>query len=264
MEFSSKKYGTIPFKICLGPTHRIYVISGAEMTTAFFKESRRLTGIPTFTRAMEQAFGCGPKAAKFYLADDSGMYPTPYPTSTVKPENRINYIIHKMVNTYLTGSSLDSMTARYQQNLARKVSEAEIGNEWVDIPDFYRFFQAYILEAAVRSMYGDYILSLNPTFSEDFADYDKRMHSLIYSLPRWMDSKAYAARDKMIENIKRWHRFAHQHYDVSDGKAERDQCEWEPYFGSKFGRVRQATFMKTPPMDDETARAAEDLGILWG
>jgi hypothetical protein len=108
-----------------------------------------------------------------------------------------------MVNTYLAGSSLDSMTARYQQNLAGRVSESEIGDEWVDIPDFYRLFQAYILEAAVRSMYGDYILSLNPTFSEDFADYDKRMHSLMYKLPQYMDSKAYAARDKMIQNIKR-------------------------------------------------------------
>lgn len=48
-----------------------------------------------------------PKQQNFYLADDSGMYPTPYPTSSVKPENRINYIIHKVVNTYLTGSSLD-------------------------------------------------------------------------------------------------------------------------------------------------------------
>jgi hypothetical protein len=218
------------------------------MVTAYFKESRRLSGIPGFVLVMEHAFGIGPKAAKFYAADNSGMYPTPFPTSTTKPEDRINYIIHKMVNTYLTGSSLDSMTARYQQNLARKVSEAEIGDEWVDIPDFYHFFQAYILEAAVRSMYGDYILSLNPTFAEDFRDYDQRMHSLLYGLPRWMNSKAYAARDKMIENIKRWHRYSHQHYDVSDGKAERDDCEWEPYFGSKFGRVRQATFMKMPQM----------------
>jgi hypothetical protein len=167
-----------------------------------------------------------------------------------------------MVNTSLAGSSLDSMTARYQQNLAGKVSESEIGDEWVDIPDFYRFFQAYILEAAVRSMYGDYILSLSPTFSEDFADYDKRMHSLMYKLPQYMDSKVYAARDKMIQNIKRWHRFSHQHYDVSDGKPERDEYEWEPYFGSKFGRVRRATFLKTPLMNDETARAGEDLDIL--
>jgi hypothetical protein len=64
IEFSSK-YGTIPFKICLGPTFRVYVISGAEMTTAFFKESSRLSGIPGFTLAMGQAFGYGPKAAKF-------------------------------------------------------------------------------------------------------------------------------------------------------------------------------------------------------
>jgi hypothetical protein len=57
--------------------------------------------------------------------------------------------------------------------------------------------------------------------------------------------------------------FAHRYYDVNDGKAERDECEWEPYYGSKFGRVRQATFLKTPPMNDETARAGEDPGILW-
>jgi hypothetical protein len=75
-----------------------------------------------------------------------------------------------------------------------------------------------------------------------------------------MVSDVYRARDKMVENVKRWHQYALEHYDVS--KAEEDDVEWEPYFGSKFGRVRQLTFMKFKALDD-TARAAEDLGVLW-
>ena len=111
------------------------------MTTAFFKESSRLSGIPGFTLAMGQAFGYGPKAANFLPCDDSDMYPTPYPTLSVKPENRINYIIHKVVNTYLTGSSLDSMTARYQQNLARKVLEPE---DWRRMGRHTRFLSLFL------------------------------------------------------------------------------------------------------------------------
>jgi hypothetical protein len=209
---------------------------------------------------MEHAFGSPRKSVAFYEADDSGLFAKPLPGSTTKDEDRIFYTIHKMVNTYLQGNSLTGMTTRFQANLARMVEESEVGDEWIEVPDFYAFLQMQTLEAAVRSIFGDYILSLNPTFAQDFWTFDRGMRDLFMQTPRWMQPGIFRARDRMLENVTRWHKYALEHYDIEN--AEKDDVDWEPYLGSKFGRVRVATFMKFKALD-ETARAAEDMGLLW-
>jgi hypothetical protein len=239
----------------------MYIISGPELVAAFFKATKETNGHFGTTIAMEHAFGMPRKAAAFYGADDSGLLPSPaLNAKTTRPEDRIFYIIHKMVNTHLSGPSLTPITARFQENLAKKVSQpSDIGYDWVKIPNLYSFLQGQVLEAAVRSIMGDYILSLNPTFIADFWAYDRGMRKLFLRTPRWWDPAIYRARDKMLENVMRWHKYAHEHCDVWNVPED---VEWEPYFGSKFSRVRQTTFLKMKALDD-TARAAEDVGLLW-
>ena len=231
------------------------------MVSAFFKTTRVATGNWSTIVALEHAFGTPKEVIPFYESDNSGSHAVPLPGSNIKPEDRIFYIIHKMANTYLSGQSLTGMTTRFQTNLADAISrESRIGDEWVELHDLYAFLQTQLLEAAVRSIFGDYILSLNATFTQDFWAWERGVRHLFMRTPRWMVSDLYRKRDKILQNIKRWHRYALEHYDIS--KAEEDDVEWEPYFGSKFARVRQFTFMKFKALDD-TARAAEDLGVLW-
>lgn len=237
------------------------MVSGANMVSALFKTTRVATGNFGTLIALEHAFGMPKEVISFYGSDNSGSHAVPLPGSNTEPENRIFYIIHKLANTYLSGQSLTGMTTRFQANLAKAISDdSMIGNEWVELPDLYAFLQIQIFEAAVRSILGDYILSLNPTFVQDFWIWERGVRHLVMRTPRWMVSDIYRARDKMIENVKRWHEYALEHYDIS--KAEEDDVEWEPYFGSKFVRVRQLNFTQFKALDD-TARAAEDLGVLW-
>jgi hypothetical protein len=238
----------------------MYIMSSAELVAGLFKANKETSGNKGVILAMEYAFGTPRKSVEFYEADDSGMLPNPIPDCTTKPEDRIFYITHKVITTFLSGPNLTPITTRFQESLVKKVSEPGfISNEWVEIPDLYGFLQIQILEAALRAMMGEYILSLNPTFLQDFWEYDRGMRGLFMRTPKWLNPGIYRARGKMLENIKRWHRYALEHCDHS---TVPDDVEWEPYWGARFERYRQANFHKWTALD-ETARAAEDIGILW-
>jgi hypothetical protein len=73
------------------------------------------------------------------------------------------------------------------------------GYEWVDIPDLYAFLQVQVLEAAVRAIIGEYISPLNPTFVQNFWEYDRGIRGLFMRTPRWVNPGIYRARDRMLE-----------------------------------------------------------------
>lgn len=220
-----------------------------------------MTGNIATIIAMERSFGTPSTSIEFYNADDGGHHPNPRPGSTVKPEDRIMYKIHNLVNTNLTGESLIGISSRFQRFLAKQLTETdEVGDEWTDIPDLYAFMKDHVMKAATISMFGTYILSLNPTFMEDFWAWNPDMGTLFMGIPRWLIPGAYRNRAKVLNNIKRWHKYAHEHFDCT--KVGPEDVDWEPYFGSKFSRKRQAMFDTWTQLDD-TAKAAEDFGFIW-
>jgi len=163
----------------------MYIMSSAELVAGLFKANKETSGNRGVTLAMEYAFGAPRKSVEFYEADDSGMLPNSIPDCKTTPEDHIFYTTHKVITTFLSGPNLTPITTRFQESLAKKVSEPGlISNEWVGIPDLYGFLQVQILEAAVRAMMGDYILSLNPTFLQDFWEYDRGMRGLFMRTPK--------------------------------------------------------------------------------
>jgi hypothetical protein len=260
LKLSRAKFGpSTPFKLQM-PNLVQWHTSGAEHVQAFFK-GKGLSGNLGTIIAMENSFGSPRSSVAFYEADDGGHLPNPKAGSTVEPGNRIMYEIHKLVNTNLTGESLIGITSKFQHFFSQQLTETdEVGDEWTEIPDLYAFVQKHMMKAAIVSMFGTYILSLNPTFMEDFWAWNPDMGRLFMGLPRWLVPAAYRRRTKVLDNIKRWHKYAHDHFDCS--KVGPEDVDWEPYFGSKFSRRRQAMFEKWKQLDD-TAKAAEDFGFIW-
>lgn len=237
------------------------MLSGPDLVSAYFKESRLLSGHVTTSRSMEWSFGTPRHSAAFYDADNSGLLSTPNPDSTTKPEDRIHLIIHNMVTSHLWGESLTGITARFQQSLAQQLEQNDdIGFEWVEIPDFYLYMQKLVTTASLISMFGPYLLKLSPSFVEEFWAFEPKMGALFMHIPKWFDPGAYEAREKALDSIEKYHTYALAHFD--SGKIGADDPEWDPYFGSKFSRVRQHTFLKFKALDAR-ARAAEDLGFIW-
>ena len=192
-----------------------------------------------------------------YYEDDSGPLLKPIPGSKVRPENRIRFFHTEAAHHHLAGNN--RLGERYMDTLGQKVlTNTDIGLEWIELPDLWLFIQTLVFPASTETLCGSFIVSLNPTLTQDFWAFDQSVPMLVKGLPRWSIPSAYKARDKMLSNIKRWHQFANEHSDV----FKPDQPDWDPYFGSKFVKTRQKFLTEIEIMDAD-GRASEDLGLLF-
>ena len=208
---------------------------------------------------MKLLFGLLKKDEPFYDADNSGISHIPAPSSNTLPKHRIHYLRHSASGKYLNGPILRDMTERFVGRLGHQIAgRQDIGCEWIMFPDFSDFVQKELFRAAVFSMCGPNMLSLNPDFIDDFCDYSSYLPVYARAVPRCLHLKAYSARDKLLQVLKRWHRFAREH----SGFADDGNVMWEPYWGARLMKERDlyASEMEGMTVD---SRASEDLGLLF-
>lgn len=243
----------MPVRIII-PGFPNYVLSGPENVVAYFKESRDLSTTLRGIVMVQRIFGCPGHLLHIYEPKK------PEIKSMSPPGEDIESLIHRSTNISLSGAHLDGLAARFQKFLIKQVenSESEIGSDWTAYPDLISFAEKQIFEAAICSMFGTSILSVNPTFADDFWSHSRSIGTLILGLPRWLSPAACRTRDKMLENVKRWHKYVDENCDI----ATLGDVDWEPYYGSKFSRERQEVLTKRG-LTDETAKAAEIFAYIW-
>ncbi|KAL8826942.1 MAG: hypothetical protein Q9170_007209 [Blastenia crenularia] len=241
----------VPTRIIL-PIFSNYVVSGPESVVSYFKESRDLSTTSRSLTIMVNAFGC-----PNHLVDLFKPQP-PSTASNTHQHEGIEHLIHRAVKSGLSGAHLDALTARFQENLVQQIAAGPFPETWTELPDLNAFVEKQVFEAAMRSMFGTYMLSLNPTLAEDFWGFNQVIGTLFMSLPRWLSPAAYKKRDKMLRSIKKWQKYVGEHCDI----VKLEDVDWEPYYGSKFIRERQMLLTKRGIMD-ETARAAENFAFMW-
>ena len=245
----------MPVRLQLGGL-KIYLVSNADHITSIFKTPRGL-GTPALLIAVRDILGTPKHVVPFYAADNSGVGPYPQPGSNTPPERRILHIQHKVAHKYLTGQELKGISERYMKTLQKNLCTVT-EHDWVDIPDIQAFLQHQLFSAAVVSMCGTHLFSLNPTLVADFWEFDRNVPILYKGFPKWLYPSAYKAREKMLISIKRWHKFAGEHSDYS----QREAGGWDPYWGSNLVKARQEYFHKMGILDED-AMASEDLGLLF-
>lgn len=256
---TSKYFGrTVPCRIIL-PIFSNYVISGPDHVSAYLKEVRELSTTSRGLTVIENAFGCPSHLVGAFKPHTPAI--ELQTNSKERSKDNLDHIIHGALVSGLSGVPLDALTARFQENLAKQIeeeSQSSIGDDWVEFPDLVAYLEKHVFEAAVRSMFGTYMLSLNPTLVEDFWNFSHFIGALFMGVPRWLNPAAYRARQKMLENIKRWQTYTREHCDIES----LGDVEWEPHYGSKYLRERQSLLTKRGILD-ETARGAENLAFLW-
>ena len=245
----------------LGP-FKMYLVSGADQYVTLFnnKASRSLNTKGAVLLALKNLFGTPLSTIPFYAADNSGVNSTPLTGSRVKPEHRITYFQTRAAHKFLSGPALVQMTECFLKFLKRRIDEGHINSEWVDQQDLYAFVQDTVFKAAVEALCGSYLLSMSPTFVEDFWEFTSAVPILITGIPRWLSPRPYRTRDRLLDAVRKWHKYAHEHSDCT--KIGANDPEWEPYFGSKLIRARQEYSAGLEPMNAD-ALASEDLGLLF-
>lgn len=231
------------------------------MVNKFFKPTPAVASSLGIGVAMKTVFGTPNHILPLYFGDDSGQLLRPMPGSQVAPENRIRYFYTKASHQHLASMNGIRLGERYMDILSRNIStNTSLGIEWVELPDLWLFIQKLVFPASTEVLFGSFLLSLNPTLTEDFWAFDRSIPILLKGLPRWLSPRAYKSRDKMLNSIKKWHTFANKHSDPS--KTGPNDPEWDPYFGSKYVKARQK-FLSNIEVMDADGQASEDLGLLF-
>jgi hypothetical protein len=106
-------------------------------------------------------------------------------------------------------------------------------------------------------MFGPHLVRLTPDFIDDLWDFVPTMGQLFLRTPRWLMPEAYRRRDRLLEGILRWHKYAREHFDESAGDPD-----WEECYGSRFSKARQDFFAGFEAFDAR-ACAADDLSFIW-
>ncbi|KAK5630928.1 hypothetical protein RRF57_006643 [Xylaria bambusicola] len=242
-----KRFGTdTPISIRVG-TLKFTLITNSQHIQSMFKSSRLLTNKPVTIHVLDHLLGASKKILSFYEADDSGMAAKARAGS-------------KLTNIFRANIFVLSMSALWPL-LIVILKAPDIGNDWVEYPDLYKFLQLLVTHSSIETVFGTKLLELNPTFVEDFWEFETSAPQFLHAMPRWLIPSAFRVREKLIKSFVKWHAYAHSHYTISETSP--DESDWEPNFGSRLIRMRQDGLLKMEIMDAE-ARASEDLGLMFG
>lgn len=163
----------------------------------------------------------------------------------------------------LSGARMEELERQFIRNIHTQMMRVEVDEDgaWTDVADLYgSVLRTMCFNASAMSLCGSHILEAVPDLEADFWMFDKYLPTFFREMPQWVAPAAYASRDKMKENMKRWHERAYAAYDI--GSIGTDDRNWEEHFGSKLFRSQHTFFAKMPL--SKGTHAALDCGLLWG
>lgn len=176
-------------------------------------------------------------------------------------EGNTDHVQTTHIRQHTTGASLDYLDKRVFETLRRSIGQAlspQAGSTWMEIPDLYAFFEHHVTTAIAETLLGSAIVQSYPRFIEDLWIHIEYTDHFFLGLPRFLIPKAYAARDRLLNNIRHWSR---KSQSLRQQNAV-DTC-WDAVAGSALLQEREKLYGEMPG-HDEHGRAAQTLGLLYG
>ena len=159
----------------------------------------------------------------------------------------------------LTRPRLQPFEERSVKNLTEQLSaKTSVTFEWTELPDLFCFLREEPTRAGLIAMCGSYLLSANPSFVQDFWQFDRSLPVLAKRYPRWLFPGPYRYYDRCLEAIKQWHKIIVGHFDDPITGDE----HWNPYYGVEMIKFRHHMWSRMPYMREHSV-ASHDLGISW-
>ncbi|KAF2468300.1 cytochrome P450 [Lindgomyces ingoldianus] len=246
--------------------YEFYVVQGAENIKVIFKNSWACTSVPFVKFALGYAFGLPPKALSLYDKDNSGSGRVPHPDSTVEARNRVDYRVYQTLVKLLEGKGLLPFWSRFADDITTRMCTLQSrfeGSDWEHCTDLMRLVGDEATISFVNALCGPHLLRLNPTFLQDFWDFDHgSMHpnelTSVSGMPWILAPRAYAVRKRVLNAVRIWQKHARENYTDSARGADGD----DPFWGATFFRDRQNMFLEMDGFDHD-AIASEDFGAIW-
>lgn len=235
-----------------------YCISSPSDIATFFKAAWTETSLATTTMVMRHVAGAPASALdRVYAADDSGIAARPLPGSRVPPAKRFYHLHHRLVVAQMSGRRLGDTATRFAgafERLLRGVA----GDAWTPVPDLHAWLGSIVFTASVEALCGTRIFAVNPTLARDFRAFYAAVPTLLKGLPRVLAPGAHAARERMLESLKRWNRAARE-----EAPLEAAGPGWDEWWGCEFVKERKRLYGRMAGGVDEDGMAADDLILLF-
>ncbi|KAF2662320.1 cytochrome P450 [Lophiostoma macrostomum CBS 122681] len=212
---------------------------------------------------VSSTFGVPRYFQRFFASDTSGLSHTPDPRSNVKPEHRVDYLMHTYIVQYMTGAGLQPLANRFTHNMLHQLHAFHTVADSHELEDLYAFMQEHIFRASISAMFGKLIFQVSPRFCENFWRFEAGVPELAKGFPRWILRNQYRARDVCLADVRRWHETLDQRrLHAADPKVLSDN-HYDDVFGSEVVKRRHAAFSRMELMGAD-AKASEDLALIWG
>jgi len=241
----------------------VVYLTEPEHISSLFRRSSELTNGP-YRKFVSSTFGVPKHFQDLFAADNTGLSLNPLPNTNVKPEHRVDYLMHSLIVQFMTGTSLKSLARRFTENMETRLkgySHIE-GGEARD--SLYDFVKVNMFHASVTAMFGKQLFEIDPDFCNHFWQFEQGMPELSKGLPRFLHSKQYGARDLCLETVRNWQqKLDEQRAADPDTALKLPREDYDDFFGSGIVKKRHAAFAKMEVMGVD-ARASEDLALIWG
>jgi hypothetical protein len=208
---------------------------------------------------LKYCFGMDDDAVKTYVEDTSGSQKKPADGSKVLPENRVSYLTHENLLQGLLGSGLDSTQNRFEIAMEESLRYAPISEDWVEFPDFLKFFETHVGSSVIKSIFGSEIITQNPQLITDLWEYDKIIMSLAKRIPSFWIPGAYRLRNKLLTTVRAWHKSAQEYHG---GPRKEDDSSVERRWGSNMIQERFEMLSNLRNQNTNSV-SSTDLGLMW-
>ncbi|KAF2490621.1 cytochrome P450 [Lophium mytilinum] len=236
----------------------VYILQDPSIIRALWKSPALASPMALYVYVLDHFFGMRSAALKVYRADDSGPFRKPHSGSTVLEKDRVGYITHSVLLTGLTGVGLGPFTTRTVGGMLGRVKGLETGvvGGWVEKPDLFTLMVEVIGRSVMEALAGPAFLELNPSFVDEFWEFDKTIPWFGHGIPAFLMPRATRRRERLKAMMIKWHRYARERCE--EGTEVNGDLAW----GSSLMRDRQETLGIVDGLDED-AMAAVDLGLVW-
>ncbi|KAI1765019.1 cytochrome P450 [Hypoxylon sp. FL1150] len=156
-----------------------------------------------------------PAKALFGLLEDCGL--DTYRISRLHFED--------FIQTFL-GPGQESTTLRFLKSIKTRLGRLiPDTHEWGDLDDLFVFTSRVVSASVIETIFGPTPLRLHSDFVTNLWEYDNGVPWLLRMVPRWLYPQPHRARERVLEQIQAWSRYAHQgSVDMMENGKQNDKA----------------------------------------
>ncbi|KAK3315645.1 cytochrome P450 [Apodospora peruviana] len=246
-----------PVRLRLGNLHA-YLIHGSRNIQHVFRCSRDLTFEEFALRVAHKVKRLPAEDVALVAKDLSGSSRVPLTDVPSEDPSRIWRKFHEIYENHLIGGKAVSfLTDLFVGSLVKEIDSVP-DNEWMQC-GVDEFMKDKMFRASTIALAGPGVFDIDPDFTKNFWDYDHDFMSMLYGLPKFLCRKGCDARDSCLETTRRYLERGWRNIDWS--ATEREDPSWEPNFGSKLVREREAAMDRYGI--SLQGRASFQMGLIW-